>query len=99
MRQASMRKERRVAQRFLIRGAAKIQWKNATFPRDCLVTDVSDTGARLYVEDCAVPETFMLTFARDDVRRDCRVVWRLGNEIGVEFTDRAQAGFALRMTR
>ncbi len=58
-------------------------------PRTCLVTDISDGGARLYCES-DMPATFTLSVARDGghMRRACRVVWRLGGELGVEFTDR-----------
>jgi len=33
-----------------------------------------------------VPDSFVLVVTgAETIRRDCRVVWRLGNEIGVEF--------------
>jgi hypothetical protein len=53
------------------------------------VTDISDRGARLYSE-LDLPERFTLSLSGDgvDVRQECRVVWRLGGELGVEFTDR-----------
>jgi hypothetical protein len=31
-------------------------------------------------------------------RRECRVAWRLGHEIGAEFTDRFTPGFARAVT-
>jgi hypothetical protein len=36
-----------------------------------------------------MPETFTLSVTGDaaDIRRECRVVWRLGGEVGVAFTD------------
>jgi hypothetical protein len=54
-----------------------------------MITDISDGGARLYSE-FDMPEKFTLSVSSDrgDRRRDCRVVWRLGHELGVEFTDR-----------
>ena len=64
---------------------AKIQ-SAGSLPRDCLVTDISDGGARLYAEGIVVPDQFVLLLTGSQVvRRECRVVWRLGNEIGVEF--------------
>jgi hypothetical protein len=53
-----------------------------------MVTDISDAGARLYSE-IDMPPTFILSVTGEgvDVRRECRVVWRLGGELGVEFTD------------
>jgi len=55
-----------------------------------MVTDISDAGARLYSE-IEMPPTFTLSVFGDgvQVRRECRVVWRLGGELGVEFIDRA----------
>jgi PilZ domain len=57
-------------------------------PRACTVTNISDGGARLYSE-IEMPPTFTLSVSGEgvNVRRECRVVWRLGGEIGVEFTD------------
>ena len=58
-------------------------------PRPCMVTDISDGGARLYSE-IDMPPVFTLSVSRDgeNMRRECRVVWRLGGELGVEFIDR-----------
>lgn len=87
--------DRRKATRFALRGAAKIQVPGSPFLRDCLVTDVSDGGVRLYVEGSGVPEEFILHF-KDDERRACRVAWRLGYEVGVAFADSAAHGFGRR---
>lgn len=65
-------------------------------PRDCLVTDVSDGGARLHVEGCEVPQRFILWLTPND-RRECQMAWRLGHEIGVQFVDAHQAGFGTRI--
>lgn len=53
----------------------------------CLLTDVSATGARLIVEfPDKVPEHCALLLAPEHlVQRQCKVVWRDGNQIGVEF--------------
>jgi PilZ domain len=88
-------KDRRNARRFALRGVAKLQIPGSPFPRDCLVTDVSDGGARLYVEGLEVPDEFTLSFAGDE-RRACRVIWRLGYEVGVAFADSAANGFGRR---
>jgi hypothetical protein len=50
----------------------------------------------LYAEDNDIPDVFILSFA-NGARRDCRVVWRLGHEVGAEFVDRTQQGFARRL--
>ena len=50
---------------------------------------------RLHAEGVDVPDEFVLVLAGvNGGRRECRVVWRLGHEIGAEFIDRAQHGFA-----
>jgi len=79
---------RRLPRRFINR-VAKFQSGIGSLPRDCIVTDLSDSGARLYSE-LEIPERFTLSLSGDgvDVRHECRVVWRLGGELGVEFTGR-----------
>ncbi len=58
-------------------------------PRSCMVTDISDNGARLFTEIVDVPRRFTLSVTGDGVRiqRECRLIWRLGGELGVEFVD------------
>jgi two-component system response regulator len=52
----------------------------------CVVRDISDSGARLQVPNGAgVPDTFELIVELDGVEVHCVVVWRLPNEVGVEF--------------
>ena len=55
-----------------------------------MITDISDGGARLYSET-EMPQKFTLSVSGEGAhtRRECRVVWRLGGEFGVEFIDRA----------
>jgi hypothetical protein len=52
-----------------------------------LVTDVSDGGVRLFARDVDIPTRFALVFPDSGVRRECRMVWQIGPEVGVEFTD------------
>ena len=83
-----MPQDRRKTQRQIVNRAAKIQSHDGAFAQGCLVTDMSDGGVRLFVEDVAVPDDFVLFF--DDVGgtvRKCRLVWRLDSEIGAEFVD------------
>jgi len=53
----------------------------------CSISDISEIGARLVLDhDGELPETFMLLLtATGRARRYCRVVWRTGLTIGVEF--------------
>ena len=55
---------------------------------DCVVRDISKSGARLAVDEIAiVPERFTLMVVLDggNRREACRVVWRRPSEIGVLF--------------
>lgn len=55
--------------------------------RGCMLSDISDTGACIKVEDAeALPDRFFLLLSsRAATRRVCRVVWRKSNQIGVRF--------------
>src|SRR3954470_18199317 len=88
---------RRRSERHAMRGLAKIQLGTGSLPRDCWVSDISDGGVRLHSE-MDVPDEFILILpGHQGGRRDCRVVWRLGHEIGAEFADNIAAGFARRV--
>ena len=53
----------------------------------CKMVDVCDTGARLICAEAEkVPDSFRLILSHDGrLVRECRVVWRSTNAIGVEF--------------
>lgn len=92
-----MFKERRKHRRDAINRIAKLQADVGTLPRDCMITDISEQGARLFADAIEVPDQFMLLISGDnEARRECRVVWRLGGEIGVSFVDAAPRGFNSR---
>ena len=87
--------DRRRSERLSLRGLAKIQFGAGSLPRDCWISDLSDGGARLHAEGVAVPNEFILVLPGvGGGRRECRVVWRLGHEIGAEFVDAFAQGFA-----
>jgi len=56
----------------------------------CVLSDVSETGARLDVKDpSAVPDQFVLLLSGSgSARRNCRVVWRTPTHVGVAFAKR-----------
>lgn len=57
---------------------------------DCVVRDISVSGARLRVENgLAVPENFELLLLTEDARTPARVVWRKATEVGVRFAARS----------
>jgi PilZ domain len=53
----------------------------------CVLFDVSDSGARIELQDSAIlPEHFLLLLsANGAARRYCHVVWRQPNQVGVKF--------------
>ena len=78
--------ERRQHRRHAINRIAKFQADAYSLPRDCMITDISKQGARLFADGVEVPDQFDLLISGDKgVRRGCQVVWRLGGEIGVSF--------------
>jgi hypothetical protein len=90
---------RRRSERHAMRGLGKIQAGTGSLPRDCWVSDVSDGGVRLHSE-FEVPDEFILALpGHGGGRRECRVVWRLGHEIGAEFVDAFAPGFARRVAQ
>ncbi len=54
--------------------------------RQCTVIDISESGARLRVEDPQfVKPHFHLKFERSSPGRACKVAWTKGDQIGIEF--------------
>ncbi len=82
-----MFKERRKSSRYAFNRFARIQAEVAGPSRDCLIVNMSDDGVRLHSE-AELPDDFTLVMSDAAwPRRSCRVVWRLGFEIGAKFTD------------
>jgi hypothetical protein len=53
---------------------------------DCMLHDISSTGARIWVENPGlVPDYFKLRIPGAPLVPRCRVRWRSNNEIGFEF--------------
>jgi hypothetical protein len=78
--------DRRRERRHAINRIAKYQADAGTLPRDCMITDISKQGARLFADGVEVPDQFHLLISGENgTRRECQVVWRLGGEIGVKF--------------
>lgn len=55
--------------------------------RQCVVQDMSTTGAKITVDDPnMLPARLRLAFARDArTGRNCEVVWRRGKAFGIKF--------------
>jgi hypothetical protein len=82
-----MFKERRRSVRHNFNRYARIQAEMSGPSRDCLIVNMSEDGVRLHSET-ELPDAFTLVIAdAARPRRSCRVVWRLGFELGAKFTD------------
>ena len=84
---ASSADERRITQRRRIikTGVIAYSGKHMTLP--CVVRDLSDTGARLQVQDVRqIPDLFELLIELDGFHAECSVAWRENTQVGVSFT-------------
>jgi hypothetical protein len=65
---------------------AKLVYGDGAFTIDCIVKDVSDTGARIKLpEGQAVPDQVYLVELRSGIAYEARVTWKRHPEIGLEF--------------
>jgi len=83
--------DRRKKARRQVNRVAQFYGELGQLPRSCMITDISDNGARLFCE-ADMPPQFILAVSGEgiDLRRECRVVWRLGGELGVEFVEQTR---------
>lgn len=64
---------------------------------DCVIRDLSESGARLEVWDnTAVPGSFRLICLADNTMRQAQVVWRNDRRVGVAFTGEVKRAPLLR---
>lgn len=87
-----MSDERRQAtrQKSLLRGLAYLG--NSPSAMNCLVRDISDTGARLkFGGPVTAPDTLDLHIPTKNQTLRCKVKWREADEIGVGFINEAGA--------
>ena len=77
---------RRRNERLCVRRVAKIRYGTGSLPRDCMITDLSDGGAKVLAEYLDIPGEFTIIFSTGLPRR-CRLAWRIGCEFGAEFID------------
>jgi hypothetical protein len=97
MARVDMLQDRRRAPRHSIGRRAHIRDILNQRTSECLITDISDRGVRLLIDGVQVPDSFTLYLNPRPCRRECRVAWRLGCEVGAEFIDGYDADFARRM--
>jgi hypothetical protein len=66
--------------RFEVHYLGQIDLGPAATPVNCIICDISATGAKLTVGAHEVPDEFMLV-----LRRRCRVIRRSDGQVGVKF--------------
>jgi len=95
-----MRKDQRKSQRRPVRYAAWLALAPGEL-QDCALSDISDTGARIDIENSdKLPNEFALWLASNgSARRNCRVVWRTATQVGVRFEGRLANGERAALTR
>src|SRR5712675_965592 len=84
--------ERRNAtrQKSFLRGCIHFNHRRTVI--DCLVRDISDTGARLIFSDSvSVPDVVDLFIPQKEQTLRAHVQWRRGDELGVAFAKNAKA--------
>lgn len=91
------RRELRKTKRVNRRQAAWVVLDGGCTQLPCVLWDVSDGGARIAAARAsALPDVFGLFLSKDGKsRRFCRVAWRRGGYLGVQFVDDASANIDL----
>ena len=79
--------QRRRSERRPVNLKVAILEENGAMMCHCKMADVSEGGAKLMVDEpSAIPECFVLVLSYGArTRRKCKVRWRSGSSIGVEF--------------
>ena len=79
--------ENRTNRRKSLKYLARIHPGDGKPPCECELADISETGARVMLkEPTELPERFTLLIGSlGAAPRHCRVVWREGAELGLEF--------------
>lgn len=82
----SANQRRKPRRTFRYKARILIDKKGTQIP--CVLSDISETGARVKLEsEAELPEQFVLLFTPSgSSRRLCRVAWRNGMAVGVAFT-------------
>jgi PilZ domain len=80
--------EQRQAPRLRSLIGARIVFNDGRSTADCLIRDLSQTGAKLTVSALIpLPDRFELIIPQKGITRRVRVAWRRAGEIGVRFED------------
>ncbi|WP_156381486.1 PilZ domain-containing protein [Aurantimonas sp. Leaf443] len=80
--------ERRVAQRVRTLKRGKVVFNNGFSTFDCIVRNISATGALLTIDEAAhLPKEFFIRIGEDRDARPARLVYRRGLLAGIRFLD------------
>jgi hypothetical protein len=78
--------DRRQVQRTRVLKNAKIILNNSSSLCDCTVVNLTNMGSCIQMASAAgIPGSFALSFDRALSTRECRVIWRSDNKLGVSF--------------
>ncbi len=78
--------ENREEQRRRVLKGALVVFNGRASTMNVMVRDLSEHGCRLKTDNVlAVPDAFELSLGQDMIVEQCRVAWRNGFEVGVEF--------------
>lgn len=82
-----MSSDRRKGKRRDVAHGARIVYDEGSGLQNCRMLDVSAFGAQLELEEAlTLPDKFVLLLSHDGtLRRQCLVVWRTQNTVGVKF--------------
>ncbi len=82
---------------------ARIMGTDATWFRQCLIEDISESGARMSltasVEGLPLKEFFLVLSERGTAYRLCEMIWLKGETMGVRFLKKAVGDPAQRRAR
>jgi PilZ domain len=78
---------RRQHERSSLNTSAVIRTEDDSFTASCVVHNLSESGAKLMVEQREPLPTEFILFLRpsSSVGRRCQTIWRIGNKVGVRF--------------
>ncbi len=81
-----MNSEKRKSPRRSLKYRVQVDLGGGSPPFNCLLADISATGARVVVALPQAPESeVLLVLGQNGAQRRCKVAWRDGDEMGLEF--------------
>ena len=87
-----MRQERRNNFRVEWKTAARIYSTDGTREWKCVIGNLSNGGARITgIAPDTLPETFVLRISARAVNKQCHVLWRTKDALGVQFVNEPDA--------